>query len=222
MSMPSTEWGFCNPTGTCSVLVLGLWNRANQSLAGSWPAVIPELKLLGGWALSLQHLPITAEAMLPLHVNTENRSAAHNPSSGNQLHSERCPLINVLQNKWSVNGFMHGARHSCLSSGAAHVRKGSLSTSFTWLGLELLAQDGKISNWVLDALVKAHQGHSEADLRNQDSLGQWAMGPALPRMWCWLQAQGRAKERYLAPRLWLQGPLSPAWGRATEDRRPVI
>lgn len=89
--------------------MLGLWNRANQCLAGSWPAVIPEPELLGGWALSLQHLPITAEVMLPLHVNTENRSAAHNPSTGKQCRSERCPLINVLQNKSSVNGSVHEA-----------------------------------------------------------------------------------------------------------------
>lgn len=35
------------------------------------------MELLGGWALSHQHLPITAEAMLPLHVNTESISLLH-------------------------------------------------------------------------------------------------------------------------------------------------
>lgn len=35
------------------------------------------MELLGGWALSHQHLPITAEVMLPLHVNTESISPLH-------------------------------------------------------------------------------------------------------------------------------------------------
>lgn len=39
--------------------------------------MITEMELLEGWALSHQHLPITAEAMLPIHVNTESISLLH-------------------------------------------------------------------------------------------------------------------------------------------------
>lgn len=56
--------------------MLGLLNREN-CLAGSWPATITDMELLGGWALSHQHLPITAEAMLPVHVSTESISLLH-------------------------------------------------------------------------------------------------------------------------------------------------
>lgn len=57
--------------------MLGLQNRGDNHPAGSWPARIAETELLGGWALSHQHLPITADVMLPLHVNTESVSLLH-------------------------------------------------------------------------------------------------------------------------------------------------
>lgn len=213
MNMPSTEWGFCNPTGTCSVLMLGLWNRANQCLAGSWPSVIPELELLEGWALSLQHLPITAEAMLPLHVNTENRCAAHSPSAGNQCHSERCPLINALQNKSSVSD-------PCMEPGtpawAAHGRKGSFSF---WPWMVKLVPSSPVCNWVLDALVKAHQGHSWADPSVSQESGQpGAVSNEPCSAWGLVLTPGTGQSQGEA----LGTQVVTAWGWTAEDRWFVI
>lgn len=92
-----------------------------------------------------------------------------------------------------------------------------------------LVPSSPVCNWVLAALVKAHQGHSWADPWVSQESGEPGtvssepcFAPCSAQGLVLAAGTGQSQGEVLGTRVVTARPLNPAWGWAAEDRWPVL